>query len=900
MNLRIYEDVVDFKLFFAFRELLGATGSLTSLFDFVDDKSKQDLNFKYTGEVLEQWKTLGEETNEIRIINTLALALWEYRQFLKPEMFTGTQYSDFISQVVEYAKKENASLYTIGLAYVLSKPEQQKCLSGLLSEQASSFAEICFLLNLKHDLLRKNGQLNSLLFNLFCNRNVRTGVQIQGNEALWLWIAHSGICEGSSSDDCVKFCKILVALSKRVLKSDTKQWEMLEMIGYAPVEIAYLNWVLSTQAYSLGCGAESKKMDGLRARTLHMLGVQMIITDDLSLYFEYTCVAEVFTRINSYSYMQKPINGEHALMSAVTKYKDAVDAGIRNELVLRYMLEKNNIHYVNIKDLLDNPKWSEFFQATDHVEYVGKLLENMIKSQKVVDAELYVKLDDFLFKVRTQRFADIVRGNTLNGAPKYEDWVPTVLASLIRNGLWCADEACEIAERFITLTKTGKDILQSEDTTCQEVGISDESLDGYNEDSQNEELENENSENENSEDEELENENSEDEDLENKDLENEDFEDECYDNEDYDDEGYEDEDYDDEDFEDLDTDEEFSGNQPELISLRYVLKATQLLLNCYNWNKQVFVIFLVLNRILGQDLMIKVMGKSYYAECLGIFNYRNTSSAFSNVFLTEELQDVEYLQELVTIIDEFLFKYKPGLYPYFLCELAKHKLTKELYKDKISTEVLETLKDVSLPEYLVEQLRMAIMTEEELEAYKAEQKAKQEAEAAERLQKLVDEAVNKVIDAFVEHSMTVTQTFEENDDTLKELNTVLNAIFLNTATKDIQVRKSIMDTCITQVMKLLELDNLQIGTAIVKQGTLYIPDDNSTIYNTLRTLIHKSIEYGWRSDMKMLPEVKMLLEKVIFSDAPTSDTNDEKEVENAKEVKKGRKIKKAVCKEADI
>lgn len=210
---------------------------------FEEEKAKgciqEQYNLKYPGEVLERYEEhCGGGRNQTI---ALALALAETKPLLRPTMFVGTQYNDFIRKVRQQAKGD---FYLNCILYLLTEKENEEgqLFDGILYHDYTSMEEMTFAVYILQnrpeawDLMKKYGSRF-----LGKERNYKA----YGNLQFYVWILkqfEDNIRKCRTKD--INILKALLELPCKYVKEATTTWNRLQEAGYSAQEILYLNLLL--------------------------------------------------------------------------------------------------------------------------------------------------------------------------------------------------------------------------------------------------------------------------------------------------------------------------------------------------------------------------------------------------------------------------------------------------------------------------------------------------------------------------------------------------------------------------------------------------------------------------------------------------------------------------------
>ena len=195
VNMKIYEEVFDFKLVRQMRRLIFEVcdrKDKTSLYNerkqysllWIEEETEgmeDAYGLRYPGEVLERYaEKIGDSA---KVIRSLALAMAEMKPFLVQGMFIGNQYGVFMKKIWNMSAND---LYLHGAGYILEEsPEKKlKLRSGLMERGGYELAELVYLLYLfQDDEAAWDGWKHELSRLLGSDRKI----DIYGNEDLYAW-----------------------------------------------------------------------------------------------------------------------------------------------------------------------------------------------------------------------------------------------------------------------------------------------------------------------------------------------------------------------------------------------------------------------------------------------------------------------------------------------------------------------------------------------------------------------------------------------------------------------------------------------------------------------------------------------------------------------------------------
>lgn len=253
VNMKIYEEVFDFKLVRQMRRLIFEVcdrKDKTSLYNerkqysllWIEEETEgmeDAYGLRYPGEVLERYaEKIGDSA---KVARSLALAMTEMKSFLVQGMFIGNQYGVFMKKIWNMSAKD---LYLLGACYILEEsPEKKlKLRSGLMERGGYELAELVYLLYLfQDDEAAWDGWKHELSRLLGSDRKI----DIYGNEDLYAWTVRycADRFKGYRKND-LHFLRGLCRLhSANANGKDTvKKW--MSEGGYSEEDVLYLNLVL--------------------------------------------------------------------------------------------------------------------------------------------------------------------------------------------------------------------------------------------------------------------------------------------------------------------------------------------------------------------------------------------------------------------------------------------------------------------------------------------------------------------------------------------------------------------------------------------------------------------------------------------------------------------------------
>lgn len=253
VNMKIYEEVFDFKLVRQMRRLIFEVcdrKDKTSLYNerkqysllWIEEETEgmeDAYGLRYPGEVLERYaEKIGDSA---KVIRSLALAMAEMKPFLVQGMFIGNQYGVFMKKIWNMSAND---LYLHGACYILEEsPEKKlKLRSGLMERGGYELAELVYLLYLfQDDEAAWDGWKHELSRLLGSDRKI----DIYGNEDLYAWTVRycADRFKGYRKND-LHFLRGLCRLhSANANGKDTvKKW--MSEGGYSEEDVLYLNLVL--------------------------------------------------------------------------------------------------------------------------------------------------------------------------------------------------------------------------------------------------------------------------------------------------------------------------------------------------------------------------------------------------------------------------------------------------------------------------------------------------------------------------------------------------------------------------------------------------------------------------------------------------------------------------------
>ena len=252
-NMKIYEEVFDFKLVRQMRRLIFEVCDRKDKTSLYNERKQHSLfwieeetegmedayGLRYPGEVLERYaEKIGDSA---KVVRSLALAMTEMKPFLVQGMFIGNQYGIFMKKIWNMSAKD---LYLLGACYILEEsPEKKlKLRSGLMERGGYELSEMVYLLYLfQDDEAAWDGWKHELSRLLGSDRKI----DIYGNEDLYAWTVRycADRFKGYRKND-LHFLRGLCRLhSANANGKDTiKKW--MSEGGYPEEEILYLNLVL--------------------------------------------------------------------------------------------------------------------------------------------------------------------------------------------------------------------------------------------------------------------------------------------------------------------------------------------------------------------------------------------------------------------------------------------------------------------------------------------------------------------------------------------------------------------------------------------------------------------------------------------------------------------------------
>lgn len=208
---------------------------------------QQKYEFLYLGELLERYEErFGMEAADLRAIT---LALGYTRQFLRPEMFIGSQREVFIQKA---EGKKDGDVYLTGALYLLCEDEEkaESMEAQLRGAQYEHTEELIFVLSLFPDDEQTLRQFMPAMLRLLGHGRtipVLGNTRILGWLVVWMQLAIKSVRGKDAA-----LCRTLCLLPTTFVKEGSKHHGLLGSYGYSPLEIAYANMQLLCQQRAIG------------------------------------------------------------------------------------------------------------------------------------------------------------------------------------------------------------------------------------------------------------------------------------------------------------------------------------------------------------------------------------------------------------------------------------------------------------------------------------------------------------------------------------------------------------------------------------------------------------------------------------------------------------------------
>lgn len=244
MELKAYEEIIDFPLFYQMKNLIIRMAEKPekrdkSLFGYQkpDQTMEEQYGLKYPGEVLERYEErCGGDISKLR---ALALAVAEEKDLLVPFMFTGSQLTDFENKLRSCAETD---LYLAGALYLItdSKGEQNELRDKLIKYECQETPDALFIISI---LPESDWEYKSGLAACFLGKK-RT-IKAYGNTRLYAWFLDNYHDEiQKSRRKCIQILKSLLHLSCKYIKEQSPAYLRLTENGYSRQELFYMNFLI--------------------------------------------------------------------------------------------------------------------------------------------------------------------------------------------------------------------------------------------------------------------------------------------------------------------------------------------------------------------------------------------------------------------------------------------------------------------------------------------------------------------------------------------------------------------------------------------------------------------------------------------------------------------------------
>lgn len=249
MGYKVYENVINMELMWQMRQMIAEAAGMQlieprcrkPLFKrrAVQESMENKFGFRYPGEVLERYHERCGDT--VQNLRALAIALADEKEFLKDNMFIGSQKAAFIGRIRRKAEKD---IYLQGVLYILSegKEEKKRLEAGLKQYEARDSQEYFYIRSVLGSQAPEHSEDMRGISYFLCEGRT---VEAYGNERVFSWAVEftESMCEGG----CKRNAGVVRSLARmqfHQVKKGSVYWEELRKAGYSGQEILYLNMKL--------------------------------------------------------------------------------------------------------------------------------------------------------------------------------------------------------------------------------------------------------------------------------------------------------------------------------------------------------------------------------------------------------------------------------------------------------------------------------------------------------------------------------------------------------------------------------------------------------------------------------------------------------------------------------
>lgn len=217
------------------------------------DAMQRDYGFLYLGELLERYEERFGMTLPDR--RAIALALGYTKDIVSPEMFVGTQRTDFIQSVLRYAEND---VYLTGALYLLHVGQSSVlAYEDKLNEWTYTLTEeLIFAMSLFSDPEQAFSQFSGQLISLLGKGRT---LPVYGNTDIFnsVLVMLFPLKKRMKARQ-MNLLRALLSLPISFVKEDSKHYAWLLENGYTPIEISYANAAaLCSQCIPNGPGCKS-------------------------------------------------------------------------------------------------------------------------------------------------------------------------------------------------------------------------------------------------------------------------------------------------------------------------------------------------------------------------------------------------------------------------------------------------------------------------------------------------------------------------------------------------------------------------------------------------------------------------------------------------------------------
>jgi len=241
-------------------------------------------------------------------LRAIALALGYTKQFLRPEMFIGSQREDFLQKT---EMQMDGDVYLTGAFYLLCEDEDKAgtMAAQLRSAQYERTEELIFVLSLFPDDEQTLRQFMPVMQRLLGHGRtipVLGNTRILGWLVVWMQLAIKNVRGKDAA-----LCRTLCLLPTAFVKEGSKHHSLLCSYGYSPLEIAYANMQLLCQQRAIGVlrprslVAEKIAIALFKQVMAHPKGLEPAVYDQLSPLFQ------------SYTTFEIKLEGNQGLLDAL-------------------------------------------------------------------------------------------------------------------------------------------------------------------------------------------------------------------------------------------------------------------------------------------------------------------------------------------------------------------------------------------------------------------------------------------------------------------------------------------------------------------------------------------------------------------------------------------------------